>query len=179
MDEGDMFTDRDVLRGQRVCVIGTTLDRELFQGESPVGKDIRIQNVSFRVVGVLSRKGANMMGMDQDDIVLAPWTTIKYRVSGARTAGAKPPPPRAPRAAASQHACNNLYPGTTSLYPVPSAMQTGRHAAAGALHQRRLDPGQGGRPPVEPGSHRPDHRACCASGIASAPTRRTTSTSAT
>jgi macrolide transport system ATP-binding/permease protein len=127
MSEGEMFTDLDVRNNSKVCVIGETLRRELFQGESPVGKELRIQNVTFRVLGVLSRKGANMMGMDQDDIVLAPWTTIKFRVSATTVTGSsgelKSTAAGSTSSSNSVNTLNNLYPGTTSLYPAPSATQ--------------------------------------------------------
>ncbi len=122
MDEGEMFTERDVLASNRVCVIGRTLARELFQGESPIGKDVRLKNVSLRVVGVLGRKGANMMGEDQDDIVLAPWTTIKYRISGTRVSATK----SAATSGSNLEKLNSLknpYPGSVTLYPIQSAVQ--------------------------------------------------------
>ena len=122
MSEGDVSPISTSRNWNRVCLVGETIKRELFQGESPVGKEIRIQNVSFKVIGVLGRKGANMMGMDQDDIVLAPWTTIKYRVSasGVTTTNQS-------SAAASSSATNstsNLYPaGGTVLYPASTETQ--------------------------------------------------------
>ncbi len=123
MGEGEMFTDRDVRNGSKVCVIGQTLVRELFQGESPIGKEIRIQNVSFRVIGVLSRKGASAMGFDQDDIVLAPWTTIKNRVSAATLANVNQSNPAQVDTTQKVNTLSQLYPGQTPLYSTPSALQ--------------------------------------------------------
>jgi ABC-type antimicrobial peptide transport system permease subunit len=120
--EGAAFTDRDVANGNKICVLGQTLVRELFQGEDPVGREIRIKNVSFRVVGVLGRKGANMMGMDQDDIILAPWTTIKYRVTGAALAETNQS--TSSSSGTTVNTLSNLYPGDQSgLYPVRSDIQ--------------------------------------------------------
>jgi ABC-type antimicrobial peptide transport system permease subunit len=120
--EGDSFTDRDVLNANKVCVLGQTLVQELFQGDSPIGKEIRVKNVSFRVVGVLSSKGANMMGRDQDDILLAPWTTIKYRVTGSTLTNTNQS--ASSSSGTSVNTLNNLYPGgQPSLYPEQSEVQ--------------------------------------------------------
>jgi macrolide transport system ATP-binding/permease protein len=115
--EGQMFSNRDVLNAAKVCVIGETLKRELFQGSSPIGKDIRINNITFKVLGVLSRKGANMMGMDQDDIVLAPWTTIKYRVSGTNLSSSNQSAAAAALGSTTKvNSVSNLYPDAKALY---------------------------------------------------------------
>jgi putative ABC transport system permease protein len=80
--DGDMFTDQDVKAAAKVCVIGKTVVNNLFtNGESPVGKVIRFKNIPMRVVGVLTEKGNNSMGQDQDDVVLAPYTTVMKRIS--------------------------------------------------------------------------------------------------
>ena len=112
--QGTFFEDRDVRNANKVCLIGMTLVRELFRGESPLGKDIRVQNVPFRVIGVLSPKGSNMMGMDQDDILVAPWTTMKYRVSGLGGAVVS----NGSTSSASAAVQTGLYPRTQiNLYP--------------------------------------------------------------
>jgi ABC-type antimicrobial peptide transport system permease subunit len=119
--EGEAFTERDILNANRVCLLGQTLARELFQGESPVGKEIRVKNVTFRVAGVLSAKGANMMGSDQDDILLAPWTTIKYRVTGSTLVN--PNQSASAATTGSVNTLNRAYPGQTDIYPKPSEAQ--------------------------------------------------------
>jgi ABC-type antimicrobial peptide transport system permease subunit len=124
LDEGEVFTDRDVRNGSKVCLIGQTLVKELFGNESPVGKEVRVQSVSFTVKGVLSRKGANMMGLDQDDILLAPWTTIKYRVSGATLANVNQSANQSTEVTQQVNTLSQLYPNQASMYPVPSPTQT-------------------------------------------------------
>jgi ABC-type antimicrobial peptide transport system permease subunit len=131
LEEGEAFSDRDVRNGNKVCLIGQTLVRELFGGRSPLGKEIRVQNVAFKVVGVLSGKGANMMGIDQDDILLAPWTTIKYRVAGTsattanQSASATAASSSSGQVSTAVNTLNQVYPSIqTNLYPVPSATQS-------------------------------------------------------
>ena len=121
--EGEPFNDQDVRNARKVCLVGQTIVRELFQGESPVGKEIRIRNVAFKVIGVLGPKGSNMMGADQDDVVVAPWTTIKRRVSGSTLANVNQSTASASGTGQQVNTLSNLYPGQASLYPVPSVSQ--------------------------------------------------------
>lgn len=81
VEEGTMFTERDIQAAGKVCIIGKTVADELFPtGESPVGKVVRFNKVPFTVIGLLKSKGYNSMGQDQDDVVLAPYTTVMKRV---------------------------------------------------------------------------------------------------
>ncbi len=80
--EGRFFTERDLNSRARVCVVGTTVTENLFAGEDPVGKIMRINKAPFQVIGVLKSKGQAGMGMDQDDIVFIPLTTAQSRMMG-------------------------------------------------------------------------------------------------
>ena len=81
VEDGDMFTEQDIQTAAKVCVVGKTVVDNLFpDGSNPVGKVIRFQKLPFRIVGVLDSKGYNSMGMDQDDLILAPYTTIQKKV---------------------------------------------------------------------------------------------------
>lgn len=81
VDEGSIFTERDVKSAAKVCVVGKTIVENLFpNGENPIGKVIRFNKIPFTIIGVLKEKGYNSMGMDQDDIVIAPYTTVMKRL---------------------------------------------------------------------------------------------------
>ncbi|MFO0911812.1 MAG: ABC transporter permease [Pirellulales bacterium] len=80
---GSFFDRREVISASKVCVIGWTVKVRLFQTTDPIGKTVRIKNIPFRVIGVLASKGANMVGEDQDDIVLMPYTTVRKRLWGS------------------------------------------------------------------------------------------------
>lgn len=81
VQDGDMFTEQDIQTAAKVCLIGKTVADNLFpNGDNPVGKIIRFQKLPFRVVGILESKGYNTMGMDQDDLILAPYTTIQKKI---------------------------------------------------------------------------------------------------
>jgi macrolide transport system ATP-binding/permease protein len=132
--EGEMFSEQDVRNGSKVCLLGQRLVRELFGGASPMGKEVRVNNVAFKVIGTLTSKGANMVGIDQDDILLAPWTAIKYRVAGtsmssvnqsSQTSSSSTGSAGSSSSTSQQvNTLSQLYPNTkVSLYPEQSASQ--------------------------------------------------------
>ena len=131
--QGDFFTEHDVQSVNLVCVIGQTLVKELFEGQNPIGKQIRVKNTSLKVVGVLQAKGASMVGSDQDDILMAPWTTVKYRLSAqslgsvnqsSASGGGGGGSSGSSSSANSVNTLSNLYPGgAAQLYPAQSQMQ--------------------------------------------------------
>lgn len=124
IEEGESFSERDVRNASKVCILGRRIVKELFQGEDPVGKELRLHNITFKVIGVLASKGANMMGMDQDDILIAPWTTIKYRVTGSPLGSVNQSESSTSSTSDSVNTLNQIYPSTqTNLYPQRSATQ--------------------------------------------------------
>ncbi len=80
---GDFFTGREISAAEKVCVLGQTIVARLFQTANPIGQTIRVKNIPFRVIGVLQAKGANLVGQDQDNILLMPFTTVRKRLQGS------------------------------------------------------------------------------------------------
>ena len=83
VDSGSFFTEGDINNANKVCVVGATVVKKLFQTANPIGQTVRIKNIPFEIVGVLVSKGANIVGDDQDDVVLMPFTTVRKRLQGS------------------------------------------------------------------------------------------------
>jgi putative ABC transport system permease protein len=80
---GSFFSDGDINNSNKVCVVGQTVVKKLFQTSNPIGQSVRIKNIPFEIVGVMASKGANIVGDDQDDVVLMPYTTVRKRLQGS------------------------------------------------------------------------------------------------
>ena len=120
--EGRAFTNAEVDANARVCLVGSTIVKEVFGGMSPLGCELRIGEVTFEVVGVLKSKGANMMGMDEDDCVFTPWTTLRMRVTGLRYGNATNTSSTIADSPSSKFAISGL-----ALYPEPDKRTTQDH----------------------------------------------------
>ena len=81
VEEGDCFTEEDVHKAAKVAVVGKTIVTELFNGADPIGKTIRFKSIPMRIIGVLKGKGYNSWGMDQDNVIIAPYTTVMKRIN--------------------------------------------------------------------------------------------------
>jgi macrolide transport system ATP-binding/permease protein len=124
LDQGGSFTDQDVHDVAMVCLLGQTVARELFGEESPVGQEVYVNDVPLRVIGVLSRKGADIIGEDQDDLLLAPWTTVKFRVSAGAAASSDGRDSLGPDPVALLNPLTRRYPRRQfAPFPTISAMQ--------------------------------------------------------
>jgi len=82
MSSGEFFSAADVRAQNKVCVIGQTIVKNLFANEDPIGQQLRLRNVPFKVIGVLKERGQSAFGQDQDDVIIAPYSTVYYRLSG-------------------------------------------------------------------------------------------------
>ena len=81
LSDGAMFTEQDVRATAKVCIVGQTIVNELFPNEDPVGQILRIRNIPFKILGVLARKGMSVMGSDQDEVIIVPYTSAMKRIS--------------------------------------------------------------------------------------------------
>ncbi len=122
VDDGSPMTDQDVASTAKVCLLGRTVAQNLFQGEPSIGETIRIRNMPFRVIGILGPKGINPVGLDQDDIILAPWTTTKALLQGS--------------------SFNNLSQILVSTVSQSSIPEASRDISALLRERHRLDPDQ-------------------------------------
>ena len=81
VEEGECFNEEDIKKAAKVCVIGATIVKELFGNTDPIGKPVRFKSIPMRVIGVLKSKGYNSWGMDQDNVMIAPYTTVMKRIA--------------------------------------------------------------------------------------------------
>ena len=163
--EGEPFTMDDVRGAAAVCLIGQTIVEKLFGSEPALGKEIRVRGVGLKVVGILARKGANVMGQDQDDFVLAPLTTIKFRVTGQRQGNQ---PAATVVSAAPGGTRSQVYPSKqAAALPAAVGQPGGEHAPTDPLHRPRRRLGRRRLAGEHPGRHPPDRRPCSATATRS------------
>ena len=82
LSSGDFFSATDIRAQNKICIIGQTIVKNLFANEDPVGQQLRLRNVPFKIIGVLKERGQSAFGQDQDDVIIAPYSTVLYRLSG-------------------------------------------------------------------------------------------------
>jgi ABC-type antimicrobial peptide transport system permease subunit len=120
-ESGRYFTKREVDTSACVCVIGQTIKEQLFADRDPVGESLRLNSVLFQIIGVMPRKGANMMGMDQDDIVVIPWKTLRSRLSRSGTSATAS---GGASTTSTTTSTSSVYPeSTTTIYPARDSVQ--------------------------------------------------------